>query len=191
MNDYRQRYAAEEIPQIYSRSKVVVNISRGDFKEDANTRCFEAAGAGALLITNAHTELTRLGFRDGVHFVGYSKERAIADIVARYLANEDERARIAGAGRSLVMEQHTYDARARQLVDVVSAREAFAPARSWSESKLAFLFCHYYAKKGYLKEAVHECVSSIWAGPWYTLIALFAVCRCTYHKLLRLARFSN
>jgi len=81
MNDWSRRYEPEEMARIYRQSKIIVNIARDDFPQDANLRTFEAMATGALLLTSLPTELTEIGFEDGVHFVGFRKEAEIAPLV--------------------------------------------------------------------------------------------------------------
>ena len=94
MNEVASRYSTAELTSIYRQSKVVVNIGRDDYPQDANVRTFEAMAAGALLITALPTELSAIGFQDGVHFVGYRSEREITSIVRTYLADEAARRQI-------------------------------------------------------------------------------------------------
>ncbi len=70
MNDFMRRYSKEETADIYKESKIVVNVSRQDFPQDANLRCYETMAAGALLsLPECSTELTEWGFREGEHFL--------------------------------------------------------------------------------------------------------------------------
>jgi spore maturation protein CgeB len=51
MNEWWRLYTYEEMVKVYQRSKIVVNVGRDDYPQDANLRVFEAMAAGALLIT--------------------------------------------------------------------------------------------------------------------------------------------
>ena len=61
--------------KIYKQSKVVVNLSRDDYLQDANLRCFEVMASGALLITPKPTELSEIGFIEGTHYVTFKTKR--------------------------------------------------------------------------------------------------------------------
>ena len=102
MNDWTQRFTLEETAAIYCRSRIVVNIGRDDFPQDANLRVFEVLASGALLITSLPSELTELGFQNGVHFVGYRDASDLIRILHRYLADETSRSKIAEAARSWI-----------------------------------------------------------------------------------------
>lgn len=136
-NDWRKSYSLDEFAEVYRSSRVVVNIGRDDFPQDANMRVFEVLASGALLITSVPTELSRLGFRDGVHFVGYSSDEEIIPLVRSYLEREPDRVRIANAGRAKVLQEHTYDHRVATLLSRLeqSSGRKLAPARGWSEAR--------------------------------------------------------
>lgn len=136
MNDAGRFYAPDEMAEVYRRSKIVVNISRDDYPADANMRCFEAMAAGALLITGTPSELTLLGFEEGVHFAGYRNAEEIPDLVARWLVRDVERVAIARRARELVLREHTYDARVAAILDTITSGLQ-APARAWPRDRVA------------------------------------------------------
>jgi Glycosyl transferases group 1 len=150
MNDWTQRFTLEETAAIYRRSRTVVNIGRDDFPQDANLRVFEVLASGALLITSLPSELTQLGFQDGVHFVGYREPSDLIRIVRRYLADETSRSKIGDAARSLVLSEHTYDRRAEQLLAHLAeaGQDRRAPARKWPESRARLVALDFYASRG-------------------------------------------
>ena len=150
MNDWTQRFTLEETAAIYQRSHIVVNIGRDDFPQDANLRVFEVLASGALLITSLPSELTQLGFQNGVHFVGYRDHSDLIGIVRRYLADEASRSKIAEAARSLALSEHTYDRRAEQLLEHLAkaGQTRLAPARNWSEPRARLVALDFYASRG-------------------------------------------
>jgi hypothetical protein len=147
MNDWKRTYTTEETAEIFRHSKIVVNISRDDYSQDANMRVYETMAAGALLMTRTPSDLSALGFVDGEHFIGYHDESEIVPAVRRWLADEAGRARITSAARELVLARHTYDARVKSLLDFVAANgsKLSAPARRWPESKVRLTYLDYYA----------------------------------------------
>ncbi len=159
VNDWKKSYNFEEVAEIYRRSKIVVNIARDDFPQDANMRAFEAMAAGALLITRVPSELTAIGFEDGVHFVGYSNKAAITNLVRQYLSNEVARRRIAEAARDKVFREHTYDCRVNTLLHLIeeNAGKLVAPARGWLEGPVRVVYIDYYAA-----HRVFECTYAQW-----------------------------
>src|SRR5579859_3266405 len=149
-NDWSRLYTVQEVAGVYRKSRIVVNIGRDDFPQDANLRVFEVLASGALLLTQLPTELQHFGFRDGVHFVGYRNPTEISALVRKYLDNEAERSRISTAARELVLAKHTYDQRAEQLLALLApaAVRNSAPARSWPESRARLVALDFYSAHG-------------------------------------------
>ena len=157
-NDFARSYSLEEMAKVYRQSKVVVNIGRDDFPQDANLRTFEAMGAGALLITSLPSELTLIGFKEGVHFVGYREVQEIKPLVRKYLADDSARRRIAETARANVLREHTYDLRVKRLLELVEGcnRKLLAPARAWAEERVRLAYLDYFAGNGALKYSAME-----------------------------------
>jgi spore maturation protein CgeB len=154
MNDPERTYSLEELASIYGSSKVVVNISRDDYPEDANLRCFEALGSGAALITIAPTELTELGFQSGEHFIGVGHVDEVPGAVHSLLADEHKRRQLARRGQEAFLGRHTYDHRARQLLELTLTGASRAPVRAQAPENVHEQYAFWYAKNGCLEEAL-------------------------------------
>jgi hypothetical protein len=81
------------------------------------------AAGGALLMQQHFTGYERLGFRDGEHFVLW---RTVDDLLGKLTfwlepANDLERRRISSAGQAFCLEQHSFDARVRELLGFLRA----------------------------------------------------------------------
>jgi len=149
-NDWTRSYTIEEVAEVYRRSRVVVNFGRDDFPQDANLRAFEVLASGALLLTSWPTELTRLGFEEGRHFVGFRDPAEIKALVRKYIDDEPRRAGIANSARELVLARHTYDQRVEQLLARLTQMRGrhSAPARSWPESRARLVALDFYSAHG-------------------------------------------
>jgi hypothetical protein len=147
INEWDKLYRFEEVADVYRRSRIVVNVARDDFSQDANMRAFEAMAAGCLLINRIPTELTEIGFQEGVHFVGYRDESEIVHLVSRYLSQHEERDRIARVGREKVLDEHTYDNRADTLLRKIGQHSGhfLAPARQWTNGRVRTHYVDYYS----------------------------------------------
>ena len=158
MNELARQYTLEEMARVYRQSRIVVNIGRDDYPQDANLRTFEAMAAGALLITSIPSELTEVGFEDGVHFLGYREAEEIAVLVRNYLGDEAARKRIAEAGREKVLREHTYDVRVKKWMERVAQNSGKrqAPARQWNEGRVRRIYLDYFAANGALEQAAAE-----------------------------------
>lgn len=153
MNDVSRFYSPEEMAEIYRSSKIVVNVGRDDYPQDANMRCFEVMASGALLITRTPTELTNLGFEENVHFAAFGDAREVDGIVQSWLDREDERRAVAGRARELVLREHTYDARVQTIFREMESGAAQANARTWPAWHIAARRLDYFVEYGNARRA--------------------------------------
>ena len=117
----------------WSAAKVGVNASLVD---DVNMRVFEVLGCGTMLLTNDVGEIGQAElFEDGVHLVTYQTVEDAEEKLAYYLEHEEERARIAAAGRALVVAQHTYLHRMREILAAANEFAASSVSTMKSERK--------------------------------------------------------
>jgi hypothetical protein len=107
-NDIRRQYRPSEMRDVYGTAKIVVNAS---IAGDVNMRVFEAMASGALLVTDRIANGLDQLFTEGEHYVGYGSANEAREAIARSLADDRERIRIASAAQRLVLTQHTYDDR--------------------------------------------------------------------------------
>lgn len=159
LNEWERPHTFEEMAEVYRRSRIVVNVPRDDFPQDANMRAFEAMAAGCLLVSRVPSELTAIGFHEGVHYVGVRSEVEIPEMVRYYLDHEAECHQIAEAGRQKVLREHTYDNRASLLLEQIErcSGRFFAPARQWTEGRVRMHYVDYYAA-----HRVFDCAYTQW-----------------------------
>jgi hypothetical protein len=175
-------YKQNEISEIYSRSKITVNIP---IRGDLNFRFFEAISCGSLLLTerlkNGQEEL----FKENVHYVAYDSENELLEKVDYYLKNGDERLRIAQAGKDEALKNHTLEIRLQGLLAKIlsPSNENLAPIRKMSESNRVRIYGSYYERAGYvntmLKLAGKETTQTI-SRCLYLAFALKSFLRRTY-----------
>jgi hypothetical protein len=158
MNDPAKRYSKQETADIYRQSKIVVNVSRSDFPQEANMRCYEAMAGGALLLTGMPTELTEWGFREGEHFVGWRNEAEIPELVDYHLRHEHKRTEIARAGHALTMSEFTFQKCRDKMAAVFREHpnEFSAPARKWPDDDVHLIYLEYYYRYQLFEAALTE-----------------------------------
>jgi len=178
MNEWHRRHEAEEVPEIYSASQMVVNVPRDDYPVDVSMRFAEAMAAGALFITRVPSEMTALGFLENTHYIGYRDPSEIPSIVRRYLSDEPARSRIAAAGQEKVLREHTYDCRVDALLRRIErdAARLRAPARRWPGARVRLAYLDFFATErettlasAYLRQIL--CRSPFVAVPGAALVA--------------------
>ncbi|MBZ5558466.1 MAG: glycosyltransferase [Acidobacteriia bacterium] len=126
MNE-RRYYLQREIPEVYSRAKIVLNLPAAD---DLNFRTFEAMACGALLLTRRIANGQEVLFEEGQHFAAYNDEQEMFAKVHYYLTHPEAREAIAAAGLAEVQKAHRLEERIEELLAAVHAGDHGAPLRS-------------------------------------------------------------
>lgn len=111
-----------EMYRVLGSSRIVVNRHIDVAEGYANNmRLYEATGMGALLITDPGHNLGEV-FEPGVEVVVYDDVDDLVDKIARYLADDEARLRVAQAGQARTLSDHTYATRMRQLAELLEER---------------------------------------------------------------------
>lgn len=146
---WRGQVAYEDLPELYGRSLVVIDQTAGPTREHGfvNSRVFDAAAAGAFVISDQAAGLEDLFGPDAVATYGNAAE--LAAEVERALADPTGTMARAARLRDAVLAAHTYDRRGVQLAELLAARarrpgivlRTGAPnakeARSWGDTYFA------------------------------------------------------
>ncbi|MCS4194429.1 hypothetical protein GGP50_002655 [Salinibacter ruber] len=154
-NDMDRYYPYEEMVKVYSNSKVTINVSRGEYLNEAHLSCLEIMGAGTLLLTTCDPkskqvhELERLGFDEGRHFSTFEDLEDLRDKIDFYLDHDEERKAMAAKARERTLEEHTHDQRAKKLIEWIDDGIPLqAPARDMSGGEAAEIYVDYLSKRG-------------------------------------------
>jgi len=107
----RKQVFLKEMAKHFSQSRIVFNSA---VRNGLNMRVFEGLCSGTMLLTDDATGMDDL-FEHGKDLVVYQDDE-IVDVARYYLSHESERERIAETGRREVLEKHTYDHRADEMV---------------------------------------------------------------------------
>jgi spore maturation protein CgeB len=160
-NDMDRYYPYEKMVKVYSNSKVTINVSRGEYLNEAHLSCLEIMGAGTLLLTTSNPEsgvsheLERLGFSENKHFATFENLKDLRDKIYFYLNNDTERKLMAERAREKTLEKHTYNQRAKRLLKWISDGIPLqAPARGMSEGEAAEIYVDYLSRRGQIDETL-------------------------------------
>jgi glycosyltransferase involved in cell wall biosynthesis len=135
-------YPQAEIPAIYSRAKIVLNLP---LKDDLNFRTFEAMSCGAMLLTRRVANGQEVLFEEGRHYAAFSTEAELNKKIRYYLEHDDERRRIAEAALCEVRAKHTLSLRLEQLLSTVrDLPQRVAPVRSMVISEVDRCYASLY-----------------------------------------------
>ena len=105
-----------------ARSRIALNrhIDLADGYAN-NMRLYEATGVGALLVTEAAPEPGR-AVRARWEVVAYEDEDDLVEKLRHYLADDEERRRVAAAGQARTLREHTYANRIGELAAMLERR---------------------------------------------------------------------
>jgi len=116
----------EELAGFYSAAAIVLNDHWLDMQREGfmSNRLYDAAAAGAFVISDDIDGLAA-EFDGGI--VGYVDATELRELIDHYLAQPDERRDRADRARRAVLERHTFDHRARRLLDAIEPVLASRP----------------------------------------------------------------
>jgi glycosyltransferase involved in cell wall biosynthesis len=106
--------------EVMKQSKIVVNTC-ASIKNGGHENVFTSLAAGALSLTPSNIFM-RQYFKNGknIAFYNASKLDEINDQIQMYLKDEVKRQEVAVAGREVVMNDHTWDKRAENLLKEIN-----------------------------------------------------------------------
>jgi hypothetical protein len=122
----RRRYRGEawglEMYRVLARSRIALNRHIAAAEGHANNmRLYEATGVGAMLLTDAGSNLDEL-FAPRREVAVYDHADDVIQQIQHYLAHDDERVAVATAGQARTLSEHTYEQRMRELAAILEAR---------------------------------------------------------------------
>jgi hypothetical protein len=165
----RRFYHQAEIPEVYSRAKIVLNMPLAD---DLNFRTFEAMSCGALLLTRRVANGQESLFEEGKHFTAFDGEQELFEKLEYYLAHPDEREAIAAAGYAEIQKNHNLEQRIEKLLQTVQEKpQVAAPLRRMSAPQVDRQYAWLYEWWRLLDPALTIVAQARRAGrPWLHLL---------------------
>jgi len=125
IQDGGKRFTEEEAVKIYNYSKININLHssmwhwdinpNGDF---LNPRVYEILACGGFQLVDRRRYMEGL-FEDGKDLVVFETVDDLRKKIKYYLANEEERSAIAAHGRETVLNNHTYERRIREMMNII------------------------------------------------------------------------
>lgn len=115
------RIPTEDVPPLFARSRIVLGsgtiLHCNDFVA-LKLRDFDGPMTGSLYVTNANPDFAPL-FEEGRELATYRSVGEAVDKVRHYLAHDEERERVAAAGRARCVREHTWAHRAQMILDSI------------------------------------------------------------------------
>ncbi|SEA43452.1 spore maturation protein CgeB [Oribacterium sp. KHPX15] len=108
-----------EMPLVFKLSKINLNITLRSIQHAIPLRVYDILGSGGFLMSNFQHDLA-YHFVPGEDFVYYENRKDLLDKIDYYLVNENERVDIAKNAHKKIQEQHTFDVRVKEIIDIVN-----------------------------------------------------------------------
>jgi len=119
------RVSEEEAVKIFNASLINLNLHSSPFHNGINPdgdylnpRVFDLAAAGAFQLVDWRSQLPEF-FRPEEELATFTSLAEAREKISYFLAHEDERARIAAAGRQRCLQEHTYAHRLQEALDIM------------------------------------------------------------------------
>jgi spore maturation protein CgeB len=106
---------AEEMNEIYNQTKIALNIHSTGHLSSISARTFEISLAGGFQIVDFREDLDVLFPKDT--FANFKKREDMLPLIAEWIGKPKERWDNAAKTRAMVLEKHTWTARAKQLLE--------------------------------------------------------------------------
>lgn len=104
--DRNQQMSHEEMGQILGRSKIGINFAFSVGMNQLKGRVFEILFSGAMLLESENEQTASL-FENGKDYISFTTKEDMVEKIKFYLANNQERDRIAKNGRNTAIEKYT------------------------------------------------------------------------------------
>ena len=109
--------ANTELARYYSAADIVLNDHWNDMRFEGfiSNRLYDALACGAFVISD---EVPGIAAEFDGAVPTYRMRSELESLITRYLDDPEERRRLAGHGRAIVLERHTFDQRIEALCEV-------------------------------------------------------------------------
>lgn len=99
---------------VYRSCKIAINCSHFEYSRYSSDRIFRLMGSGAFCLCKWYPDI-ELDFEDGKHLRVWHTLEELSELIDYYLKHEEERKRIQKAGTLHVHENHTWEARVKDM----------------------------------------------------------------------------
>ncbi|OAT80383.1 hypothetical protein A6M21_13525 [Desulfotomaculum copahuensis] len=118
-NAYRGRIDYEtETPILYRSADIIIDVPSAQLLTSVNQRVFDVLAAGGFVVTHHQPDLDKF-FKVGKEICSYRSKNELIKRIKHYLTCPDDRQEIIDAGRARVLKEHTYELRAKYLIDIM------------------------------------------------------------------------
>jgi len=125
IQDQAARVSEEDSARIFNATRINLNLHSSPFHTGVNPqgdylnpRVFDLAACGAFQLVDQRAQLPDF-FTPGKELATFTSLAEAREKIAYFLAHEDERQRLAAAGRERVLREHTYAHRLASALEII------------------------------------------------------------------------
>lgn len=119
-NSYRGYLQTEsELSDVYSTSRITLNVTMDQGISSMNYRIFEVLSAGGLLLTD-YTEDIAKNFTENKEVIFYKSKNELIEKISFYLKNPDLAEQVSTQGRTQIINYHTFSKRAEEILEKIT-----------------------------------------------------------------------
>lgn len=108
----------QDLPKLYTASKINLNITKPQLKTAINQRVFDVAACGAFLLSDFRHDLIRL-FEIEKEAIFYRDKEDLREKINYFLSHPEKREEISNRAKKKVLKEHTYLHRMRDLIEIM------------------------------------------------------------------------
>lgn len=105
----------QDLPHFYPCARINFNCTSRQMKGAVNQRVFDVPATGAFLLSDYQEQAENL-FEPGREIICYRSPEEALELAREYLDRPGDREAVAGAARSRILREHTYDHRLQTLI---------------------------------------------------------------------------
>lgn len=113
----------DECCELFNKSKIVLNISRGNIEGYSSVRLWSCLSTGACVLTKKIPNMTNtMNLKNGVHIDEFGSMVELVDKVNYYLKNEDKRNELGNNAREFVLNNRTWKHVAGEILNLTKSK---------------------------------------------------------------------
>lgn len=118
------RIDVKDVPELFAKSKIILGVGTIGHCKDffaLKMRDFDGPMSGSMYITHDNPDLYEL-YEVGREIITYKTPEECAEKIKYYIANDNEREKIARAGRLRAEKEHTWEKRFQKVFSILGLR---------------------------------------------------------------------
>ena len=108
----------DTMPYVFKCSDINLNVTLRSIQKGIPLRAYDIMGCKGFLLTNFQEDFLRF-FVPGEDYIYYESRQDLMDKIGYYLVHVEERIKIAENAHKKIKQDHTYDIRVREMLEIL------------------------------------------------------------------------